>query len=62
MKGLTILTIALLSLAVPVLADVGFTKTTGHSLLRHGKRERVLADSQQMLDAQDSREDFIYRG
>jgi hypothetical protein len=36
-------------------ASVGFKKQSANSLLKKVPKERMLADSQQMLDAQDSR-------
>ena len=36
-------------------ASVGFKKQNANNLLKKGPKERMLADSQQMLDAQDSR-------
>ena len=38
-----------------VTASVGFKKQSPTSLLKKAPKERMLADSQQMLDAQDSR-------
>ena len=36
-------------------SSVGFKKQSAEGLVKHVPRERILADSQQMLDAQDSR-------
>ena len=42
-------------LAAVLSASVGFKKQTPANLLKKTPKERMLADSQQMLDAQDSR-------
>ena len=45
---------AIMMITLGLNASVGFKKQSAQSLLKKPK-ERMLADSQQMLDAQDSR-------
>ena len=62
MKRTFVFTVLIFALKIAELsASVGFKKQTAHSLLKKAPKERMLADSQQMLDAQDSRKILVLR-